>query len=185
LNKGKIIFLNGVSSAGKTTLAKVLQSKLNVPYYHICCDDFMHMTPRQILHDDFDNQLLITQGIMHETIALFSNKGHNVIVDDVVLDLPDKNDWLYEYVTIFENYPVLFVRVVCPIEVLERREIIRGDRNIGQSKWQLDHMHFDITYDLSVNTFENTTFKTFCCKLLPQCIKSLLRIVVKKANYSM
>ena len=90
MNKGIIIFLNGVSSAGKTTLSKAIQDKLQTPYYRICCDEFMHMTPPQILHDDFDNQLLVTQGIMHEVIRLFSDKGYCVVVDDVVLDLPEK-----------------------------------------------------------------------------------------------
>ena len=102
MKKGIIVLLNGVSSAGKTTLSKTFQDKLNIPFYRICCDNFMHMTQKQILHDNFDNKLLITQGIMHETIKLFSDKGHNVIVDDVILDLPDKNDWLYEYTMIFQ-----------------------------------------------------------------------------------
>ncbi len=157
MEKGKIIFLNGVSSAGKTTLTKVLQSKLTMPYYHICCDDFMNMSPKHALQNDFDKQLSITQCIMHETISLFSDRGHNVIVDDVVLNLPDKNDWLYDYATMFQNYPILFVRVDCTIEELELREIKRGDRSIGQSRWQLEHMDFDVTYDLVVNTYKNTT----------------------------
>lgn len=156
MEKGTIIFLNGVSSSGKTTLTKVLQSKLTVPFYHICCDDFMNMTPKHILNNDFGNQLRITQGIMHETIALFSDKGHNVIVDDVVLDLPQENDWLNDYVKMFENYPILFVRVDCPVDELERREIKRGDRHIGQARWQLEHMDNGVTYDIVVNTYENT-----------------------------
>jgi chloramphenicol 3-O-phosphotransferase len=157
MEKGKIIILNGVSSAGKTTLTKVLQTKLTKAYYHISCDDFMNMTPKHILYKDFDTHINITQTIMHETIALFSNKGHNVIVDDVILDLPGKNNWMYEYTTMFEKYPVLFVRVDCSIEELERREIKRGDRSIGQSRWQLEHMDFNMAYDLVVNTHENTT----------------------------
>jgi len=159
MKKGNIIFLNGVSSAGKSTLTKKIQEKLSIPYYHISCDDFMDMTPKHILNKDFDNQLPITQGIMHETIKLFSDKGHNVIVDDVVLDLPKFNDWMYDYVTMFENYPVLSVRVDCPVEELERREKIRDDRSPGQAKWQLEQMNSSWTYDLIVNTFDNTTEK--------------------------
>lgn len=33
--KGKIILLNGVSSAGKTSLAKKLQEVLDEPYFHL------------------------------------------------------------------------------------------------------------------------------------------------------
>ena len=52
MEKGHILLLNGVSSAGKTTLTKVLQQKLTIPYYHICCDDFMNMSPPQMLRMD-------------------------------------------------------------------------------------------------------------------------------------
>ncbi|WP_234117487.1 chloramphenicol phosphotransferase CPT family protein [Clostridium hydrogenum] len=157
MKKGTIILLNGVSSAGKSTLTKAIQRKLDTPYYHICCDDFMNMTPKHILTRDFDNQLLITQGIMHETILLFSEKGHNVIVDDVVLDLPDKNDWLYEYSVILQNSNVLFVKVNCGLDELRRREIKRGDRSIGQSEWQLGNMDNSVIYDLEVDTSINST----------------------------
>ena len=37
---GNIIFLNGCSSAGKTTLAIKLQQMLDEPYQHIALDQF-------------------------------------------------------------------------------------------------------------------------------------------------
>lgn len=157
MKKGTIILLNGVSSAGKSTLTKTIQKKLDVPYYHICSDDFMNMTPYHMLSKDIDNQLLITQEVMHEAILLFSEKGHNVIVDDVILDLPDKNDWLYEYSVILQNSNVLFVKVNCSLDELRRREIKRGDRRIGQSEWQLSHMDNSVIYDLEVDTSIDTT----------------------------
>lgn len=157
MKKGTIILLNGVSSAGKSTLTKAIQKKLDTPYYHICCDDFMNMTPKHILDKDFDTQISITQGIMQETILLFSEKGHNVIVDDVILDLPDKIDWLYKYSVILQNSNVLFVKVNCSLDELKRREIKRGDRGIGRSEWQLWHMDNSVIYDLEVDTSINTT----------------------------
>lgn len=174
MDKGNIIFLNGVSSAGKTTLSKTLQDKLSVTYYHICCDDFMNMSPKQKMRDDFGKQLLITQGIMHETISLFCDKGHNVIVDDVVLDLPDCNDWLFEYVTMFQGYPVLFVRVDCPMPELQRREVERGDRHIGQAIWQTEHMDYSVVYDLVVNTHHNTT---------EECAGEIIHMLNKKDQW--
>lgn len=41
--KGIIIFLNGVSSAGKTTLSLALQQKLIQPYFIISQDIFRQM----------------------------------------------------------------------------------------------------------------------------------------------
>lgn len=158
MEKGKIILLNGVSSAGKTTLSKVIQSKLNIPYYHICCDDFMNMTPKHMLLEGFDS-LPITQGIMHEVIRLFSDRGHCVVVDDVILNLPEYNDWLYEYSVMFEHHSVMFVNVTCPIHELIRRQTVRGDRHPNQAQWQLEHAYIDIPYDLKVDTFEESIEK--------------------------
>ena len=41
MEKGKIIFLKGVSSSGKTTLAKSLQEQLNEPFYWPAADSFL------------------------------------------------------------------------------------------------------------------------------------------------
>lgn len=153
VDKGNIVILNGVSSAGKTTLAKAIQDSLDTAYYHICSDDFMHMTPRQILHDDFERQMCITQRIMRETIALFSDHGHHVVVDDVIIDSPEGN-WLHDYYQRFQGYPVLFVHVDCPLDELERREKARGDRQIGQARLNLQHFNRQVLYDLVVNTYE-------------------------------
>ena len=37
---GTIIFLNGTSSAGKTTLARTLQELMDEPYQHVALDQF-------------------------------------------------------------------------------------------------------------------------------------------------
>lgn len=39
MNKGHIIFLNGTSSSGKTTIAKALQEKLAEPYMYVSVDE--------------------------------------------------------------------------------------------------------------------------------------------------
>jgi chloramphenicol 3-O phosphotransferase len=167
MNKGNIILLNGTSSAGKTTLAKSVQDGLNAAYYHVCSDDFVHMTPRQILHDDFNRQMGLTQEIMRETISLFSDRGHHVIADDVIVDLPEVN-WLQDYYRRFEGYPVLFVRVDCPLVELERREKARGDRQIGHARWLLQHLDLRVPYDLVVNTGEMST---------EQCVEEIRRML--------
>jgi|GEM_PF-3541636 len=42
-----VIFLNGVSSAGKTSIAKVLQRLLPEPYLHVPLDSFEAMLPER------------------------------------------------------------------------------------------------------------------------------------------
>ncbi len=45
MQRGKIIFLNGSSSAGKTTIAVMLQQLLDEPFQHIALDQFRDGMP--------------------------------------------------------------------------------------------------------------------------------------------
>ena len=62
-----------------------------------------------------------------------------------------------ECVEILYEYPVLFVHVTCPLEELQRREKERGNRDIGRAEKQLQRMTPKDTYDITVNTFNNST----------------------------
>ena len=55
----------------------------------------------------------------------------------------------------FIKAPVLFVKATCPLQELQRREIEKGDREIGNAEWQFPLLHPQNTYDITVNTFEN------------------------------
>ena len=155
--KGKIIILNGPSSAGKTTLAYALQAELDEIYYRLSADDFMKMVDRQKMHDNFFVRLGETLTIRHHTIKLFSDWGLNVIVDHVLLETPEEKFTTPEIVSLLNQYPVMFIRVDCDLLELERRERERGDRQLGQAKWQLENMHSHDTYDLKINTFRQNT----------------------------
>ncbi|MCB1213750.1 MAG: chloramphenicol phosphotransferase, partial [Chlamydiia bacterium] len=48
MRHGKIIYLNGPSSVGKSSLAKDLQTALNEPYLHIGIDRLIGMMPEKI-----------------------------------------------------------------------------------------------------------------------------------------
>ena len=39
--KGRLLFLNGASSSGKSSIAKVLQGMLEEPCIHLCIDDYL------------------------------------------------------------------------------------------------------------------------------------------------
>lgn len=148
--KGNIIFLNGVSSSGKTSLAKKLQSLLPTPYFHLSCDAFCGMMPDN--HQTIENFVKAMIG-MSRTIKAFSDAGISVIVDHVLLKLYGT---LEECVLLLHDYPVLFVHVTCPIEELRRREKERGDREIGQAESQLMELNPRDTYDITVDTFSSS-----------------------------
>ncbi|UQZ35392.1 chloramphenicol phosphotransferase [Paenibacillus sp. PK3_47] len=160
MGKGSIILLNGVSSSGKSTLAKALIKRLP-DYFHYSIDDFDLVIERM---EDRDHGRLIpvpTEYFYHRTIAMFADKGVNLIADHVIHDPFTRTDWLES----LAGYDVLRVGVHCPPEELERRERERGDRRIGQALEQLDFVHKDEVYDLEVDT---------CVNSLEECVNKIL-----------
>jgi len=154
MEKGKIIFLNGVSSSGKTTLAKTLQAKLDEPYHWISVDTFLHMIPEKYLNFEHIPIWLKAISGMRQAIKAFSDIGINTIIDDVL----ETKDVMEECVEVLHEYPVLFVHVTCPLEELRRREKERGDRGIGQAEAQLPRLNpQDNTYDITVDTHANSS----------------------------
>ena len=150
-SKGAIIFLNGVSSSGKTSLANELLTRLS-EFFRFSVDDFDLVIDRM---EDRDSGHLIpveTDELFHETVALFSNHGINLIVDQV-LHCPFTAD---NCLKVLRAHPVLFVGVHCPLNELERREKERSDRTIGQAKTQLQYVHKHEVYDVEVNTYRDS-----------------------------
>lgn len=172
---GRIIFLNGSSSAGKTTLAHTLQDKLDEPWFHIALDQFrdgmpgrwrgMNAPPNTPGHDGLNvvpvkqNDEMITEvqfGLvgqsmlkgMHRAIAAFANSDNNVIIDDLLLDA----GILQDYLQVLANYWVLFVAVRCPLEVVNPRELARPGRFPGTAQSHYKTVHAHGCYDLEVDT---------------------------------
>ena len=154
MKKGKTLFLNGTSSSGKSSLAKEIQNISEEKFYHVQIDTFSDMLAEKFLNDDFDSTMNSVASIMHKFILLLSKNGENVIVDTVIEN--HHENWLIECVDLFYDMPVTFVKVNCPLHELERREIERGDRNIGQAKFQLSNMDYYALYDLEVDTYDNS-----------------------------
>ena len=154
MKKGKVIILNGVSSSGKTTLAKALQNAFNEPYIRLSIDDFISMMPGKMVENDLGNTVYKSQTILLQTIMMLSDAGTNVVVDNIMLTYFQT---LKQYVSLLHDYPVLLVRVDCPPHELRRRETERGDRAIGQGESQINDLEPQALYDITVNTFINTT----------------------------
>ena len=165
--KGNIIWLNGVSSSGKTTLTRALQKKLAEPYYWLANDTFCDMSPEKLWHIDASETEYQALSMLNHTVKLFSDMGKNIIVDHVLISA-QKGNLLKESVNLLYGYPVLFVHVVCPLNELQRREKERGDRNIGQAESQLSILNPQDSYDITVNTYTQTTEE--CADLIIKCL---------------
>ncbi len=166
--QGKIIYLNGTSSSGKTTLARELQKVLREPYLYLGIDLFIYMLPPGYWnHNPAGFTLLKSENgteikggpvarrleeTMVKTIASLTGMGNNLIVDDVILNL----EALKLRAKILENFQLLFVGVRCSLEVAEKREQDRGDRDLGFVKFQFPLVHAHCSYDLEVDTSANS-----------------------------
>ena len=159
MDKGKIICLNGVSSSGKSTLARSLQENLEQPYYWMSEDTFTFILPDKFnifKSDAVENGKIWEQAIInyYHAIKMYSDRGYNVIADGVL----DDDEWVDILVEILHDNPVLFVHVACPKEELIRRELARGDREIGLAIEQLACLSpTGQIYDITVDTHANTT----------------------------
>jgi len=151
----QVIFLNGTSSSGKTTIAKALQEKLPEPYMYVSIDNFFHMYPERFLSPTNQKGVLILEQLvpavllgLHRSVAALAQSGNNVLVDHLLQD----DGSLKECVENWAGLDVLFVGVKCPLEVVEQRERERGDRTIGTARFQIERVHMHDLYDLEIDT---------------------------------
>ena len=158
-----IIFINGASSSGKTSLLKALQAKLPEPFLDMGIDRFIWMLPKRYLDrplwDDVLGKavqsgplgLILFSG-MHHAIAAAANRGLNVIADHVFVE----KAWVDECATLFADMNAYIIGLQCPLEVLEQREKDRKDRTLGQAREQFEVIHKFVTYDLELDTSKLT-----------------------------
>ncbi len=142
-----VIFLNGTSSSGKTSIAKALQAVLPDTWLHVSVDTFLEMaSDRRAL--DFKPFL---RGY-HASIGALATAGNRLIVDHVL----QQGAWLRETADALGDTPVLFVGLRCPLEVLEQRERTRGDRGRGTARKQFPLIHRHGAYDVEIDTSTTT-----------------------------
>jgi chloramphenicol 3-O phosphotransferase len=162
----KIVLLNGVGSAGKSSVAKALQTMTIEPFLHVQMDAFLEMLPEtlqddaagiayEVVEKDGKPQVIIRNGPvgertlrgMRHAIAAMAEQGNNLIVDDVLC-----GGEMSEYLRLLSGFNLCLVGVFAPLDVLEAREIQRADRLPGLARWQYDRVHKNIGYDLEIDT---------------------------------
>ncbi len=159
-----VIFLNGCTSAGKSSIARALQAALETPYLLTGIDDAFAMIPLryhnhpegfQFVREDEGLVQLAFGDVGWQTlhahqiaVAALASHGIHLILDEVVLTESLRREWL----RLLEGVPVHYVGVHCELAELERREKARGDRMIGQARGQFDQVHQGMRYDLTIDT---------------------------------
>ena len=167
---GRIILLNGVSSAGKTSLARALQSLSRVPLLRVAMDDFISMVPVgmenasewfpavassrdavPVVRIDTGKSGEVLLESMRSFARSIADAGFSLVIDDVCTSKEVK-----AWRAALAHHELIVVKVDAPLDVLLRREKKRGDRTIGLAREQSMRLHNGIEYDLCVDTSSNS-----------------------------
>tara|TARA_B100000678_G_scaffold271049_1_gene259415 strand:+ start:106 stop:651 length:546 start_codon:yes stop_codon:yes gene_type:complete len=161
-----VIILNGVSSAGKTTIAKAIQQRAHRDFLHVSMDGFIAMVPDgreftegwfpvETVANDHGPLARISNGpkgerLLHQMrafVAELADSGFDVIVDDVC-----RSRGIAAYRTLLDGHRLQIVQVTGDLGKIEQRERERGDRLIGLARAQAMNLHDDIVYDQDIST---------------------------------
>ncbi|QZZ32426.1 MULTISPECIES: chloramphenicol phosphotransferase CPT family protein [unclassified Streptomyces] len=156
---GLIIFLNGTSSSGKSSIAKELLTVLDDTYFHMPVDILDAMRPQRAIAPD-ELPLVLRRALMgfHRAVAGMAAAGNNIVVDHVLSE-----PWhLLDCVSLFVPEDVVLVGVHCPLPELERREQKRADRSPGLAAHQINRVHAHGLYDIECET--NTASPADCAQ---------------------
>lgn len=153
MKNGRVIFLNGTSSSGKSTIAKALRAALPEPFCYYASDqlaDSGFRTIKQKVQDAGlqDERTRFFDGF-HRSIVSFAQAGNDIIVEHIVEEL----SWAQQLRELFAPLDVFWGGVHAPFDEIERRERERGDRTIGEARYHLK-THDYCQYDIEVNTTE-------------------------------
>ena len=152
MEKGRIIFLNGVTSSGKTSIVEALQARRDVFFYVVANDLFQEMVGEEYLRENYWKYLGDVIIMMYHTAKLFSDMGKNVLIDGVLVEREGVAPHYEQLLGILRDNPLDIVEVYCPLEICRQRNIARGDRYETQSEEQAELMAKDIRYSLRVDT---------------------------------
>jgi len=174
----KVIFLNGISSAGKTSIVKAIQHISSVPFLHFGIDTLIDMMPSRWLsfnnetkngcwfetyENEFGRAVSCHSGVYGKQVFDMGMKvietmidcNLNLIIDEVVWN----QEQIDRYHAILNTYKTIFVKINCSRKSAQEREILRQNREIGLANDQFDRINsIKYNYDLEIDTDICTSF---------------------------
>ncbi|HEX2903835.1 MAG TPA: zeta toxin family protein [Jatrophihabitans sp.] len=156
----RVLVLNGGSSSGKTSLARVLQRTLPGSWLRFGVDDLVEACPPAMSTDDglhiADDGVVSAGPAFQEAerhwmagIARMAELGALIIVEDNFVSGPSAQA---RWRSALRGVHVGWVGVLCAPEVAQERERRRGDRAFGMAAHQATRVHAGIDYDLRVDS---------------------------------
>ena len=140
-----IIILNGTSSAGKSSLARTFQAQSEHQWVRLSIDDCFRAFPAGANLNTVPYERL--RRVFYQNIALWASEGFDLIVDTVF----EEPGCLCKALRLLQPYQVWLVGLHCPLDELERREAVRGNRPLGLARSQFQTVHSYCGYDLELN----------------------------------
>jgi chloramphenicol 3-O phosphotransferase len=157
----RVIVLNGGSSAGKSSLARCLQSLLPDPWLTFGVDTLIEAMPAKLWGSGAgvavasDGQITVgpvvrsLEAAWARGVAAIAHAGAPIILDQVFLSgAAAQESWRIA----LEGLAVLWVGVKCDPDVATARETARGDRVRGMAASQAHRVHEGVVYDIEVDT---------------------------------
>ncbi|MEV4221605.1 AAA family ATPase [Nonomuraea sp. NPDC049725] len=153
---GRIIMLNGASSSGKTTLARVVRRAMDGPFLYVSSDQLVAagMLPErrepegpfawwEVMRPRFSKGF-------HRCLPALAGAGNDLIVEHVI----EFAAWRRELAELLGGFDVFLVGVHCSLDEIDRRELARGDRRVGEGRSHVeqDGIHGFGPYDFEVDT---------------------------------
>lgn len=152
MDKGRIVFLNGVTSSGKTSIVEALQRRREMFFHVVANDLFQEMVGDEYLQEDYWKYLSEAIIMMYHAARTFSDLGKNILIDGILVEQPEIRPHYKKLKEIFDGYPLEIVELQCPLEICRERNIARGDRYETQSEEQAAIMAEGIEYNLRLDT---------------------------------
>jgi chloramphenicol 3-O phosphotransferase len=133
----RAVVLNGGSSSGKSSIALCLQELLDEPWARLGVDDLVGPGWRPV------------ESAWYRGVAAMARAGLGVIVEEVLLD---GGAGQRRVAGLLGDVAVVWVGVLCRVEVAAGREARRGDRVAGMAADQAVRVHEGVRYDVTVDT---------------------------------
>lgn len=152
VKSGRIILFNGASSSGKSSLARALQGRIDAPFWHISIDhlrDSGVLPTARIKSGEFDWRRMREAFFLgfERSLLAYVEAGNDLIVEHIM----ESEDWLLRLADTLAGQDVFFVGVHCELAELERRELARADRPVGDARRDYFRIHSYCLYDLDVD----------------------------------
>jgi chloramphenicol 3-O phosphotransferase len=130
-----------------------VQGQIGEPFWHISFDHLRDggvLPLSRIRSGEFEWARLRDAIFEGFDLALpaFLQPGNNLIVEHIV----ETPAWMNRLARLLDGFDVFFVGVHCPLEELERREMARGDRRLGDARRDFHSVHGHAIYDLELDS---------------------------------